>query len=100
MARVLEALVAQTGPFEREFIFVDDGSTDGSAALIEELTRAWRDPAIVLRQPNRGASAATKAGARRAAQPWLKLLDGDDLLVPGATARLLEAAQTTGESLA
>jgi glycosyltransferase involved in cell wall biosynthesis len=100
LARVLEALARQTGPFEREFIFVDDGSTDGSAALIEELTQGWRDPVIVLRQPNRGASAATNAGAQRAAQPWLKLLDGDDLVVPGATARLLEAAQAIRESLA
>src|ERR1700722_17376850 len=100
LARVIDALARQTGPFEREFIFVDDGSTDGSAALIEELTQGWRDTVIVLRQPNRGASAATNEGARRASFPWLKLLDGDDLPVPDATARLLEAAQATGQSLA
>ena len=47
----------QTGPFEREFMFVDDGSSDGSAELIAELTRGWRDQVLILRQPNRGASA-------------------------------------------
>ncbi len=90
----------QSGAFAREFVFVDDGSSDGSADLIAALTQGWRDKIVILRQPNRGASAATNAGARRAAQPWLKLVDGDDLLVPGATARLLEAAQAAGQTLA
>jgi glycosyltransferase involved in cell wall biosynthesis len=97
---VIDALARQDGPFEREFVFVDDGSSDGSADLIAELTRGWRDKVLILHQPNRGASSATNEGAWRASYPWLKFLDGDDLLVPGATARLLEAAQTIGESFA
>jgi glycosyltransferase involved in cell wall biosynthesis len=38
LRRVVDALRRQTGQFDREFIFVDDGSTDGSAAMIAELT--------------------------------------------------------------
>jgi glycosyltransferase involved in cell wall biosynthesis len=97
---VVASLARQEGPFEREFIFVDDGSTDGSADLIAELTRGWRDKVVILHQPNRGASAATNEGAWRASYPWLKFLDADDLLTPGATARLLEAANATGQSFA
>jgi glycosyltransferase involved in cell wall biosynthesis len=97
---VLQSLARQTGPFAREFIFVDDGSSDGSADLLEELTRGWQDKVLILRQPNAGASAATNRGARNASLPWLKLLDGDDLLVPGATSRLLDAASATGEDFA
>src|SRR5487761_931235 len=92
LPRVVAALARQAGPFEREFVFVDDGSADGSGELIAELTRGWRDTVVILRQANGGASAATNAGARRASHTWLKLVDGDDLLVPGATAHLLEAA--------
>lgn len=92
LPRVIESLRRQEGAFEREFIFVDDGSTDGSAGLIERLTDGWPERVLVLRQPNRGASAATNAGAAAARLPWLKLLDGDDLLVPCATRWLLEAA--------
>ena len=97
---VIESLARQEGPFEREFVFVDDGSSDGSADLIAELTRGWRDKVLILHQPNRGASSATNEGAWRASYPWLKFLDGDDLLVPGATARLLEAASATRQSFA
>jgi glycosyltransferase involved in cell wall biosynthesis len=100
LPRVLHALARQTGPFRREFIFVDDGSSDGSAELICELTRDWKERVIVLRQANRGASAATNSGAARASFNWLKLVDGDDLLVPEATVWLFAAAQTNGHSLA
>jgi glycosyltransferase involved in cell wall biosynthesis len=100
LPRVVAALGRQEGPFAREFVFVDDGSSDGSADLAASLTQAWHDPVVIHRQPNRGASAATNEGARRASQPWLKLLDGDDLLVPDATQRLLAAADATGQGMA
>jgi glycosyltransferase involved in cell wall biosynthesis len=66
LPRVLDALQRQSGDFTREFLFIDDGSRDGSAEIIARLTEAWRDPVLILRQPNRGASAATNAGAERA----------------------------------
>jgi glycosyltransferase involved in cell wall biosynthesis len=100
LPRVIDALQRQSGAFEREFIFVDDGSSDDSAALIATLTRGWRDKVVILNQENRGASAATNAGVRCASHPWLKLVDGDDLLVPDATARLLEGTIAAGQSLA
>jgi glycosyltransferase involved in cell wall biosynthesis len=100
LPRVVAALARQRGPFFREFIFVDDGSSDGSGELIARLTADWSERVAILRQENRGASAATNLGVSRACHHWLKLVDGDDLLVPGATASLLEAANSSGEGLA
>ena len=100
LPRVIAALARQSGMFEREFIFVDDGSSDGSADLVEELTRDWTERVVVLRQANRGASAATNEGARHARMTWLKLVDGDDLLIPWSTQHLLDAAEATGQSFA
>jgi glycosyltransferase involved in cell wall biosynthesis len=100
LPRVIEALELQTGPFAREFIFVDDGSTDGSAEMISKLTAGWREPGKILRQENSGASAASNFGASHASLPWLKLVDGDDLLLPGATEALWSAARKAELSFA
>lgn len=87
---VLAALKAQRGDFEREYIFVDDGSTDGSLVVLREGTRGWPNVVIVT-QANAGSAAATNAGIARAGLPYIKFCDADDLLAADATRVLLEA---------
>lgn len=87
LPRALDSVLAQSRPAD-ELIVVDDGSEDGSAALL-----AARYPqARVLRQPNRGVSAARNAGIRAARGGWIALLDSDDLWRPDKLARQLAAA--------
>jgi glycosyltransferase involved in cell wall biosynthesis len=100
LERVADAIARQRGDFEREVIFVDDGSTDGSAELAESLAQRFGEAGVVIRQRNSGAAVATNAGARRARFPWLKLVDGDDVLVPEATRCLLDAATRHDTDLA
>lgn len=87
---VAAGLAAQRGGFAREFIFVDDGSTDGSREELERLTASWPDVRILL-QPNLGPSRATNRGFEAARYPTVKLVDGDDVLLPDATALLRDA---------
>ena len=96
---LVAGLGAQEGDFDREFIFVDDGSTDDSRAVLRALTAGWSDVTIVG-QANAGPAPALNAGFRRARGDYVKPMDGDDLLLPWATARLIAAIETTGCNVA
>ena len=97
---VLEGLKQQTGPFEREYIFVDDGSTDDTVARLRELTADWADPVIILEQENQGPSAASNNGFQAATGDLIKPVDGDDMLNPWCTEVLYEAMQAHGAEIA
>lgn len=75
LSRALDSVMEQTLPVS-EIIVVDDGSTDGTARMLQERG----DPRIrCLRQANSGVSAARNAGLALARGEFIALLDSDDL---------------------
>lgn len=78
----LESLAA-LDPAADEIIAVDDGSTDGSARILEDFCA--RLPSLrVLRQANSGASVARNNGLAAARGRYLAFVDADDFLAPDA----------------
>lgn len=94
LSAMLRALHSQTGDFDREFIFVDDGSTDGSSEILREETQDWANTRVVT-QLNRGQAAAANRGVGLATMPYVKYMDADDLLAPNAVRTLLDAIHGT-----
>ncbi|MCG8325701.1 MAG: glycosyltransferase, partial [Thiotrichales bacterium] len=81
--------------FEKEFIFIDDGSTDRSLERLHDLTTG-RQNCIIVSEENVGPSGATNKGLARATGDFIKLVDGDDILASDMTAALLSAAKQSG----
>lgn len=90
LPKVLAAVAAQAGDFPRQYVFVDDGSTDGSLAIVREVTAGWPN-VIILTQENHGSAHATNRAIEQASEPYLKFVDADDLLAHCATEILLTA---------
>ena len=94
----LESILSQQG-VELEFIVVDDGSTDGSAAILDEAAR--RDSRLeVLHTPNAGLTLALIDGCARASAPWIARQDADDISLPGRLqAQLARAREADAPAL-
>ncbi|MFN3230545.1 MAG: glycosyltransferase family 2 protein [Alphaproteobacteria bacterium] len=62
---------------EHEIIVVDDGSTDGTPAILEDLARQDKSFRVVVHQRNRGYGAALKTGIRNARFGLIVITDAD-----------------------
>jgi biofilm PGA synthesis N-glycosyltransferase PgaC len=84
----LRSLVATTYPV-REFLVVDDGSTDGTGDIVERLGLTL-DPRIrLVRQPNGRKPAALNTGLRAAASDIIVTVDADTHADPGMVGNLV-----------
>jgi GT2 family glycosyltransferase len=81
----IESVLAQSLSDWR-MVVVDDGSTDGSADLVER----YDDPRIrVIRQSNAGQTAALNRGLAEVETRWVARLDQDDVCLPTRLERQL-----------
>ena len=92
LPRALESVMAQSRP-PTEVIVVDDGSADDTAELVADRFPTTR----LIRQENRGVSAARNRGIEAAAGEWIALLDSDDEWRPEKLEKQLDALQAQPE---
>jgi len=71
------------GPYLREILFVDDGSTDGTASIVAEF------PVTCVPGVGRGAGSARNLGWRAAKHPFVWFVDADCVAEPDALDRLM-----------
>ena len=93
LALVLASIAAQTGVDGRfEVIISDDGSTDGTAALVDDFSAQASFPVRFTSQPHDGFRLARtrNAGARLTESDYLLFLDGDCILPRDHVAAYLE----------
>ncbi len=89
---VLSAVYSYSGAME--VICVDDGSTDGSPDILSRLAEEYQC-VKVLRQENKGRSAARNLGIHHARGTWIGFLDADDSVLPDAFDKVL--SRSTGD---
>lgn len=95
LSRALESALAQTYP-SIEFLLVDDGSTDGSLAIVEGFQKNHSRGAairLICHDHNLGVSAARNCIIEEASGTYLYFMDADDVIAENTIALLMDNIQ-------
>jgi len=90
LERCVDSILQQSYP-NLEVLLIDDGSNDGTAAIVDAC--AAKDSRIVaVHQSNAGLVAVREKGIALATGEYVSFVDGDDLIEPDFLERLLKNA--------
>ncbi len=95
LEKTIQSVKAQTYP-NMELVLVDDGSNDGTRAIIEQ----HKSDAVCHFGPNRGASAARTTGTELASGNYIQYLDADDVLRSEALETRISALEAESADVA
>jgi glycosyltransferase involved in cell wall biosynthesis len=99
LPKAVSSALAQEG-VEVEVIVVDDGSTDDTAAVVEQHRSCWGERVRYVWQENSERSIARNHGLRHARGEFVAFLDSDDLWTPGHARLCLAALRANPEAVA
>ncbi|WP_126446641.1 glycosyltransferase family 2 protein [Sulfuricystis multivorans] len=94
VGQAIESILAQSFQ-DFEFIIIDDGSTDGTLAVLQRY--AASDPRIrLISRENHGLVATLNEGIELAQGEWLARMDADDIALPNRLAHQLKCLAERG----
>ena len=91
----LNSLLGQTVE-DYEILLVDDGSTDGTAAVLEEYRARYPEKISLRRVDNGGQGRARNFAIEDARGHYLGFIDSDDTIAPDMYEKLVARAEETG----
>ena len=98
LRQCLDSIFVQTLD-EIEVVAVNDGSTDGSLAVLEEYEKKYSGKMHVYTTENHGVSHARNYGVERAVGEYVMFVDSDDFIREDMCEILYEKAVTDGNDL-
>ena len=93
----VSSLLADANP-EIRVLVVDDGSNDGSGALVSDRF-GGHDRVVILTKENGGCASARNYGRLHSDASHIAFVDADDMAGPGLFAGLLDLARHTGAEM-
>lgn len=95
LVRAVKSAFMQEGD-DYEVIVIDDGSTDTTPAVVEELALQYPYRFRSIRQQNQGPAATRNRGIAEALGDYLIFLDADDCLLPDALEKFRQFLDAKG----
>ena len=87
--RAIQSVLAQLTD-KHELIVINDGSTDTTEVVLNNLLFATDHRFQVLHKKNKGSAATRNRGIKAAASDWFIFLDADDEMMPGALKEIVQ----------
>ena len=93
-----DALLSCGSTYSTEIIVVDDGSSDDSVRMANDIMRKHSIRGTVVSRGHRGQAASRNDALAVARGRWIMYLDADDRFVPGALDKAMKLAESADES--
>src|SRR3989344_1723167 len=84
------------GHIQKEYLLIDDGSTDGTRDILAELQKESSDLKIILKEKNSGKGATLKVGFEHATGDYVIVQDADLEYDPEDYKKLVRALAEEG----
>lgn len=89
IASTIRHLLDSDYPAEVQVVVVDDGSKDGTAAVVEAIAVS-ESRILFIRQPNGGKASALRRALEAASHDTILMIDADTMVAPDGIRRLVE----------